>query len=75
MSKARFNEADIAAAVNDFIVNTPGRDVPAVGKNSSVTVYGENNNPYKPIIVKEAENEPDETVSGSDIGVEFPGLD
>jgi len=70
---ARFSDADIAAAIGEFVVATPAREVPAIGKNSSVLVYGENTNPYKPIIVKEEEDEPVQAISGDDIGVELGG--
>ncbi len=72
---ARFSEADIAGAVAAFVANTPGREVPAIGKNSSVTVYGENVNPYKPVLIREDEDGPSEKISGPDIGVELPGDD
>ena len=75
MSKAQFSNADIQSAVDAFVSTNVPRIAPAVGKNSDVTVYGENKNPYKPVIVKEDENGTDEKISGSDIGVEFEGSD
>ena len=71
----RFTDAEVAEAIAEFTAQTPAREVPAIGKNSSVLVYGENANPYKPIIVKEDENESSEAVSGPDIGIELEGLD
>ena len=71
----RFTDAEIAEAIGAFVASTPAREVPAVGKNSSVTVYGVNKNPYKPVVIKEDENGTDEKISGPDIGVELPGLD
>ena len=75
MSKARFNDADIAGAIAEFTATNQARIAPAVGKNSSVTVYGENKNPYKPVIPKESENGSDETISGLDIGIAPEGAD
>ena len=71
----RFTDAEIAEAIGAFVASTPAREVPAVGKNSSVTVYGENANPYKPVVIKEEEDEPSETISGPDIGIELEGDD
>ena len=75
MSKARFNDADIAEAIGAFVAATPPREVPAIGKNSDVTVYGENKNPYKPVIPKESENGTDEAISGLDLGAISEGSD
>jgi hypothetical protein len=58
MSKiATFTDADISAAINDFVATNAPRLAPAIGKNSEVTIYGENNNPYKPVLPKLQEDE------------------
>lgn len=75
MSKARFNDADIAGAIAEFTATNQARIAPAVGKNSDVTVYGENKNPYKPVIPKESENGTDEAISGLDLGAISEGSD
>ena len=75
MSKARFNDADIAAAIGAFVATTEPRTAPAVGKNSPVTVYGDNPNPYKPVIAKGDDDGSDETISGLDIGIAPEGAD
>ena len=75
MSKARFNDADIAEAIGAFVATTEPRTAPAVGKNSPVTVYGENKNPYKPVVPKGDDDGSDETVSGLDIGIAPEGAD
>lgn len=74
MAKAQFNDTDIAAAVNAFAATIAPREVPAVGKNSSVTVYGENPNPYKPPKV-ELKDEPDEKIDANDIGTTLSGIE
>ena len=58
--KAQFTDIDINSAIDDFIAATPSRTVPSIGKNSEVTVYGENGNPYKPVIPKPQEDDSDE---------------
>ena len=75
MSKARFNDAEIAEAIGAFVAATPAREVPAIGKNSDVTVYGVNPNPYKPVVPKGDDDGSDETVSGLDIGIAPEGAD
>ena len=75
MSKARFNDADIAGAIAEFTATNQARIAPAVGKNSDVTVYGENKNPYKPIVPKGDDDGSDETISGLDIGIAPEGAD
>ena len=75
MSKARFNDAEIAEAIGAFVAATPPRIAPAIGKNSDVTVYGENKNPYKPVIPKECESGTDEAISGLDLGAISEGAD
>ena len=75
MSKARFNDADIAEAIGAFVAATPPRTAPAIGKNSDVTVYGENKNPYKPVVPKGDDDGSDETISGLDIGIASEGAD
>ena len=72
---ARFTDAEIAQAVAEFTAENASRLVPAIGKNSPVTVYGENTNAYKPIIEKEDDNEPVQTISSDDIGTELGGLE
>ena len=75
MSKARFNDADIAGAIAEFTASNQARIAPAVGKNSYVTVYGDNPNPYKPVIAKGDDDGSDETISGLDIGIAPEGAD
>ncbi len=75
MSKARFDDADIAGAIAEFTASNQARIAPAVGKNSSVTVYGDNPNPYKPIVAKGDDDGSDETISGLDIGIAPEGAD
>ena len=72
---ARFTEAEIAQAIGEFVLTTEAREVPAAGRNGSITVYGENPNPYKPVIEKGEENEPVQTPVGEDIGLDLGGLD
>ncbi len=69
----RFTDAEVAEAIAEFTAQTTGREVPAIGKNSSVLVYGENANPYKPVLIKESEDEPIQAVIAEDIGVELGG--
>ena len=58
MSKiATFTDADISSAINDFVANNAPRTAPAIGKNSEVTIYGENSNPYKPVLPKLQEDD------------------
>jgi hypothetical protein len=54
---AQFDTADINSAINDFVANNAPRLAPAVGKNSEVTIYGENSNKYKPILPELQEDE------------------
>ena len=54
---AQFDTADINSAINDFVANNAPRLAPAVGKNSEVTIYGENPNKYKPILPQLQEDE------------------
>lgn len=75
MAKAQFTTEDIAQAVAQFTAGTEARLVPAIGKNSPVTVYGDNPNPYKPVLAKEDDNEPIQAISGEDIGTTLGGLD
>ena len=70
---ARFSDKDIAEAIGEFVLANEPREVPAAGKNGTITVYGENANPYKPIIEKESNSEPDETIGGEDLGLELGG--
>ena len=71
----RFTDAEVAEAIGAFVANTEAREVPAIGKNSSVLVYGENANPYKPVVIKESDDGADEAISGPDIGIELEGAD
>jgi hypothetical protein len=52
MKKALFNDAEVAAAVEEFEVYMCPRFVPAGGRNGDIKVYGENPNTRKskPII-------------------------
>jgi len=52
MKKALFNDAEVAAAVEEFEVYMCPRFVPAGGRNGDIKVYGENPNTrkVKPII-------------------------
>lgn len=75
MSKARFNDSDIAGAIAEFTASNQARIAPAAGKNSSVTVYGVNPNPYKPVIAKGDDDGSDEKISGLDIGIAPEGAD
>ena len=59
---AQFDTADINSAINEFVANNAPRLAPAVGKNSEVTIYGENNNPYKPVLPKLQDDEDDNNV-------------
>ena len=56
--KAQFSTEDINSAIDDFVATNAPRMAPAVGKNSEVTIYGENTNKYKPILpeLKDDEN-------------------
>lgn len=54
---AQFTDLDINTAIDEFVANNAPRLAPAIGKNSEVTIYGENNNPYKPILPKLQEDE------------------
>lgn len=71
MTKAQFTTEDINAAVAQFTTETAPRTAPAVGKNSEVTIYGENPNKYKPVLpeLQDDQNDKDET------NVEIQGLD
>ena len=60
--KAQFTDTDISSAIDDFVATTAPRLAPAVGKNSEVTIYGENNNPYKPVLPKLQDDEDDNNV-------------
>ena len=60
--KAQFTDNDISSAIDDFIATNAPRLAPAVGKNSEVTIYGENNNPYKPVLPKLQDDEDDNNV-------------
>ena len=55
--KAQFTDNDISSAIDDFVANNASRTAPAVGKNSEVTIYGENPNKYKPILPQLQEDE------------------
>lgn len=57
---AQFDTADINSAINDFVANNAPRLAPAVGKNSEVTIYGENSNKYKPILPKLQDDDEDD---------------
>jgi len=57
---AQFDTADINTAINDFVANNAPRLAPAVGKNSEVTIYGENSNKYKPILPKLQDDDEDD---------------
>ncbi len=59
---AQFDTADINSAINEFVANNAPRLAPAVGKNSEVTIYGENSNKYKPILPKLQDDEDDNNV-------------
>ncbi len=59
---AQFDTADISSAINEFVANNAPRLAPAVGKNSEVTIYGENPNKYKPILPKLQDDEDDNNV-------------
>ena len=72
---ARFSGKDIADAIGAFVLANEGREVPAIGKNGNVLVYGENTNPYKPVLIKEEDDEPVQTDGGVDFGIELPGDD
>ena len=50
MKKARFTNAEVTAAANEFSTYMAPRTVEGGGKNGSVTVYGENPNKYKPTL-------------------------
>ena len=54
---AQFDTADINSAINEFVANNAPRTAPAMGKNSEVTIYGENSNKYKPILPELQEEE------------------
>ena len=54
---AQFDTADINSAINEFVANNAPRTAPAMGKNSEVTIYGENSNKYKPILPELQEDE------------------
>lgn len=54
---AQFDTADINSAINAFVANNAPRTAPAMGKNSEVTIYGENSNKYKPILPELQEDE------------------
>ena len=75
MSKPRFTDADIAEAIGAFVAATPPRIAPVVGRNGDVKVYGENKNPYKPVISKGEDDGADEKISGIDIGIAPEGAD
>jgi hypothetical protein len=57
MKKALFNDAEVAAAVEEFEVYMAPRFVPAGGRNGDIKVYGENPNTrkVKPIIYDDEE--------------------
>ena len=55
--KAQFTDNDISSAIDDFVATNAPRVAPAVGKNSEVTIYGENTNKYKPILPELQEDE------------------
>ena len=57
MAKAQFTNNDINEAIDAFVANTAPRTAPAAGKNGEVLIYGENANPYKPVIPKAQEDE------------------
>lgn len=59
---AQFSTEDINSAIDDFIATTAPRLAPAVGKNSEVTIYGENTNKYKPILPQLQDDEDDNNV-------------
>ena len=59
---AQFDTADINSAINDFVANNAPRTAPAVGKNSEVTIYGENSNKYKPILPELQDDDDDNNV-------------
>jgi hypothetical protein len=54
---AQFDASDINTAINEFVANNAPRIAPAMGKNSEVTIYGENSNKYKPILPELQEDE------------------
>ena len=60
--KAQFTDTDISSAIDDFVATNAPRLAPAVGKNSEVTIYGENPNKYKPILPKLQDDEDDNNV-------------
>jgi hypothetical protein len=76
MAKAQFTQDELTEAVDSFIAITAPRTAPAVGKNSEVTVYGDNPNPYRPpVLPKGEQNEPDEKIDRDNIGIELSGLE
>ena len=60
--KAQFTDTDISSAIDNFIATNAPRLAPAVGKNSEVTIYGENSNKYKPILPELQDDEDDNNV-------------
>ena len=62
MKKALFNDAEVAAAVEEFSTYMAPRTMQAGGKNGDVTVYGENPNKRKPPPVNLSKEE--EEISG-----------
>lgn len=62
MKKALFNDAEVAAAVEEFSTYMAPRTMQAGGKNGDVTVYGENANARKPPVINQYAEE--EEISG-----------
>lgn len=62
MKKALFNDAEVAAAVEEFSTYMAPRTMQAGGKNGDVTVYGENPNKRKPPPINLSKEE--EEISG-----------
>lgn len=77
MKQALFSAEDIQGAIADFVMSTPAREAPAIGKNGAVLVYGQNDNPYRPTKVK-VDDEPTDaiqTIGKDDIGIMGTELD
>jgi hypothetical protein len=62
VKKALFNDAEVAAAVEEFSTYMAPRTMQAGGKNGDVTVYGENPNKRKPPAINLSKEE--EEISG-----------
>jgi len=62
VKRALFNDAEVAAAVEEFSTYMAPRTMQAGGKNGDVTVYGENANARKPPVINLSKEE--EEISG-----------